>query len=398
MSRRRVALVVPGLEEGGGVPVVALFLHRVLTRTDRYEPRLISVPMSSVDATSVRLADPTTWTRGVRVRSGTWAGRPFRHVGAVLAEFEFQRCRPRPALTSLLREHDLVQVVAGAPGWALVALEAGRPVGLQVATLVTTERQAAIRGARGARRLWSRAMTRLMTRMEARALRRVDRVFVENSWMFEHVQRMTDPERVVFAPPGIDTDRFTPPDRRDGEGYILSVGRMSDPRKNLSLLFRAYRVLTDNLADAPPLVLAGNLGPTSSDWRLASELGITERVRFHADVSDAELVELYRGALLYALSSDEEGLGLVILEAMACGCPVVATACGGPSTSVAEGATGFLVPVGDHAALAKRMHDLLVDHDLRQRMGRLARERAVECFSLEATGRLFIDWYDEVLS
>jgi glycosyltransferase involved in cell wall biosynthesis len=151
------------------------------------------------------------------------------------------------------------------------------------------------------------------------------------------------------------------------------------------------------MPEAPPLWLAGNRGPSDSDWDLARELGIFERVRFHADVSDDELVELYRGATLYALSSDEEGLGLVILEAMACGLPVVGTACGGPQTSVAEGETGFLVPVGDPAALAARMCELLEDPGLAQRMGRLARSRAVERFSPEATGRLFVDWYDEAL-
>ena len=67
-------------------------------------------------------------------------------------------------------------------------------------------------------------------------------------------------------------------------------------------------------------------------------------------LGDDELVELYRGAALLALSSDEEGLGLVILEAMASGIPVVSTACGGPQTSVVDGETGFLTPVGDAAA------------------------------------------------
>jgi glycosyltransferase involved in cell wall biosynthesis len=172
---------------------------------------------------------------------------------------------------------------------------------------------------------------------------------------------------------------------------------MSDPRKNLPVLLRSYRALIDALPDAPPLVLAGNRGPTASDLELARSLGIGERMTFHENVSEAELVELYRGSALYVLSSDEEGLGLVILEAMACGCPVVSTDCGGPSTSVVEGRTGFLVPTGDHAALAERMRALLADPDRRERMGRLARARTVEKFSLEATGRLFVDWYDEVL-
>ena len=122
-------------------------------------------------------------------------------------------------------------LLEGQEPFARVALGAGRPVGLQVATLAAAERRAACRSARGLRRWWVRAMTRALTRMEAAALRRVDRVFVENAWMLEHVARTAGSSRVVFAPPGVDTDRFTPPERRDGAGHILSVGRMSDPRK-----------------------------------------------------------------------------------------------------------------------------------------------------------------------
>lgn len=394
----RVALVVPGLEQGGGVPVVAMFLHRVLAESGRYLPELVSIAMSSRDDSSVRLLAPNTWHRGVRVRDGEWSGKPLRHVGASLVELEFQRYRPRRVLTDLLRSFDLVQVVAGVPAWALVTRDVGRPVGLQVATLVAVERVAIASHRSGVLAVWQRLMTRLLTRWEVTALRRVDAVFVENQWMYDRLRGLMDASKVIFAPPGIDTDVFRPTDsgpRRDES--ILSVGRLSDPRKNVALLFRAYRQLLESTPAAPELVLAGNAGPTPDDWELARSLGIADRVRFLENVTRAELVELYQHAALYVLSSDEEGLGLVILEAMACGCPVVSTDCGGPSTSVVQGETGFLVPLGDAEALAEKMRALVTDAELRRRMGTRARERAVSVFSLEATGRLFLDWFDRAL-
>jgi glycosyltransferase involved in cell wall biosynthesis len=114
-------------------------------------------------------------------------------------------------------------------------------------------------------------------------------------------------------------------------------------------------------------------------------------------VSQDELATLYRNATLYVVSSDEEGLGLTILEAMASGRPVVSTACGGPSTTVVEGETGLLVPVGDAAALAEAMRSVLDAPARADRMGRKARERAEEQFSVRATGERFLEVYDHLL-
>jgi len=110
------------------------------------------------------------------------------------------------------------------------------------------------------------------------------------------------------------------------------------------------------------------------------------------------LAELYRNALFFVLSSNEEGLGIVILEAMASGLPVVSTACGGPATSLVHGETGLLTPVGDARALADAMQTLLGDSDLRRRMGTEGRRVAEERFSLAAAGKVFLDSYDEVFS
>jgi glycosyltransferase involved in cell wall biosynthesis len=398
MRRARVALVVPALEEGGGVPVVALFLQRILEESGRYEPRFVSVAMSSRDADSRRLVSPASWG-GPRVRDGEWNGRTFRHVGAVFPEFEFQRYKPRPLLTRELDACDLVQVVSGSPNWALVASESRRPVLLQVATLAEVERVELLRTGPLPLRLWRGWMTRALARMDETALQHVDAAFVENQWMYDHLRERMDHDRVIFAPPGVDTDRFHPAQTPATEsGHILCVGRFADPRKRIALLFEAYALLRERFPEAPTLILAGATGPTEPDWARAEELGVREAVDFRERVPEEELLELYRTASLFALSSDEEGLGLVILEAMASAIPVVSTACGGPATSVVDGETGWLVPRGDAEALAAAMAKTLGDRELLQRMGREARRRAVESFSIAATGRLFLERYDRLLS
>jgi len=397
----RVALVVPSLSEGGGVPGVARFLSNALEASDRFAPYMISLAMSSRDDASIRLLEPRSWVDGLQVREGTWRDRPYRHVGARMVELEFMRYAPRRPLTELVRHADLVQVVAGTPCWALAAIRCEAPVLLQVATLTSSERDRRHRVERGALAGWRRAMSAITKRLDRLALRNVDRVFVENRWMEREAASVCGSERVVFAPPGVDTDRFHP--RRNGdppveEDYILSVARFSDPRKNVELLFQAYARLVDRVPSSPPLWLAGSSPPPEDAWRVARKLGVADGIRYLGRVSDDELARLYRDALFFVLSSEEEGFGLVLAEAMASGSPVVSTACGGPDDLVTDGEDGFLVPVGDASMLSEVMFRLAERREVRTRMGRHARQTAVERYSHQVAGGRFLREYEEVLA
>ena len=398
---KRIALVVPGFEEDGGVPAVARFLAHVLRESGRYEPSFISLPMSSKDPSSLRLLSPSSWLRGLRCEQSEWRGETFTHVGAFVSEFEFQRYRPRRALTELMASFDLVQIVAGAPAWGWIARDLTIPTGMQVATLVATERLGLPSVGDPVSRGWRSLMTRVTTRLESHGLACVDAVFVENEWMNDFLRSSIGSERVIFAPPGVDTKLFCPAEEAppvEAPGVIICVGRLGDPRKRVDLLFDAYARLSDRLEDPPRLLLAGFSAPSEANWVKARTLGVAERIEFRADVSRQELVDLYRSASISVLSSDEEGLGIVIVEAMACGLPVVSTDCGGPSTSIVHGETGMLVPCDDAEALASAMHALMVDPEKRARMSRRARTRSVEVFSLEASARPFLDWYDRALA
>ena len=405
-SPRRVALVVPALTESGGVATVGRFLYRVLQDAPDFQPEFVSVPLSSSDEASVRLTEPTTWLRGVQVDQDTWEGAPYRHVGAVGVELEFQRYRPRPDLTKLLNDYDLVQIVAGTPAWGLLAEPLQPPVTLQVATRARVERRRALEDGDGLRTLWRRVMAHITSRMEDRALSHADAVFVENAWMYDYVSRHLPDERVHFSPPGVDTYAFRPAgpeDRRPTlldpitDDYILSVGRFADPRKNIELLMEAYGRLASRRDDVPHLVLVGRTPPPVEAWASVRDHGVARKVTFLEDVDAETLRALYRHAGIVALSSDEEGLGLVLLEAMASGVPVVSTDCGGPSTVVDDGVTGLLTPVGDAAAFADALASLVEHPERARQMGRAGRERAVNEFSLDAAGGRFLEIYRELV-
>ncbi len=395
-QKHSVALVVPDLSNHSGVPAVALFLHRIIEASGRYSPELISLSTSARDANSTRLSSPASWLRKATKSEGVWQGLKYRHVGAEFTELEFQRYRPRRVLTELLSKFEIVQVVAGCPPWALVTKSYQGKVALQVATLSAVERASMLRQSPPARRAWLWLMTKINTLVERPALRRADVVFVENRWMYDLLRAEHGESKIVFAPPGIDTHFFQPADYKP-DGYFLCVGRFNDPRKNVRLLFDAYHRLREERAGAPPLVLAGELAPLASDMAYAESLGILPHLKIYESVPLEKLRSLYQNASLFLLSSNEEGLGLVIAEAMACGIPVVSTSCGGPETLVVEGVTGHLTPVGDAGAMKSKVMRLLDDVELRRRMGEAARMRAVESFSLEAAGKVFLDHYDALL-
>jgi len=395
----RIAFVVPALTEGGGVPEVARFLLRTAGAAGA-DCRIVSLESASRSPLGSRLLAPGSWRRGVQTRSGEWEGHAFTEVGAAWSEFEFQRYRPRSPLTRLIADCDVVQVVCGSAAWANSVLGCGRRVSVHVATRAKVERRrrdAALRGPAG---LWRRAMTPLTDRFDAAALRRADAVQVMNPWMLDYARGL-NAQRAVdirIAPPGVDAAMFCPAPLRTaaGGGYIFCVGRLDDPRKQVELLLEAYALLPPDVRAAATLKLAGSSAPAPAFWRRAQALGLDASIDFVHKPDRAALVRLYQGASAFALPSDEEGFGMVLLEAMACGVPVVSTRSGGPDAIVSDGDDGFLVARGDAAALADRLQRLSRAPALNDAMGRAARTTVERRYAEAVAGKVFVDVWERL--
>jgi glycosyltransferase involved in cell wall biosynthesis len=392
---RRVALVTHTLE--GGVWSVTEFLRRALLRSGLFETDTILLATSYNDRASVKLISPKTWFKGPQVIQGSQNGQPYTHIGAVMAEFEFQHYLPRSVLTGILNQYDLIQIVAGTPAWAVVARGLNRPVCLFAATLAKEERASLLQCKAGWKKIWIKQMTRWTNYLDQKGLSSADCVFAESVYTLNLYAPIVNPTQLVLGPPGVDTNYFSPKPSYDPEGYILSVGRFGEPRKNIRLLFEAFYRLRQISLRVPQLILAGSTGPTSEDWGFSESLGISQYIKVFTDVSVNQLRELYQNARFFVLSSSEEGLGLVILEAMACGLPIVSTDCGGPSTAVEQGVTGLLTPVGDVEALAVAMKQLLESPNLCRAMGQRGRQRVENHFSIETAGQAYLDKYIEIL-
>ncbi|MEE1927019.1 glycosyltransferase [Streptomyces sp. TRM 70351] len=197
------------------------------------------------------------------------------------------------------------------------------------------------------------------------------------------------PSRTSVVPCGVDTGEFSPrgapaavPERT--QPYrLLAAGRLV-PRKGFDLAVRA-------LADVPgaELLVAGGPGAARLDGdaearrlrALAREYGVADRVRLLGAVGHEAMPALIRSADLMLATPVYEPFGIVPLEAMACGVPVVATAVGGQLDSVADHVTGRLVPPGDRQALAGAVNALLRSGQTRAAYGAAGRRRALARFS-----------------
>jgi len=193
------------------------------------------------------------------------------------------------------------------------------------------------------------------------------------------------PVRLEVISGGVDIERFTPgPGRRMGR--VLFVGRLA-PHKGLEYLIDAV---------APPFSLT-IVGPVvDREYAAALRRRAEGRpVTFAGAVDDGRLVEEYRTAMVTVLPSVfvsaggertvvPELLGLVVLESMACGTPVIVTRVASLPELVEDGVTGFVVPPNDPGAIRDRLEYLSAHPEAVERMGRLARERVAREFTWDA--------------
>lgn len=177
------------------------------------------------------------------------------------------------------------------------------------------------------------------------------------------------------------------------EMVLLHIGRFAAEKNHLLLIQAFARAIKDypNMQ----LWLVGDGELRGKVEATVMEKGLQEKVSFLGIRSD--IPQLLAKSDLFVLSSDYEGVPLTILEAMAAGKPVVATAVGGVPELVEEVKTGILVPPRDPEALAQAILRLGKDPEQRRRMGEAGRKRAINCFDIEKTARAYEDLYLELL-
>ncbi len=211
------------------------------------------------------------------------------------------------------------------------------------------------------------------------------------------------PGEYRVIPNGVDVERFSHPALRplerfdDGRPNVLFLGRL-ERRKGFTHLLRAFARVKAELPQAR-LIVVGAYGRKEEEFfaRYAGRQGMAG-VEFVGYVAEDELPRYYRSAHVFcAPSTGCEGFGLVLLEAMAAGRPIVASDIAGYRSVVRHGREGLLVPPGDVAAIAEALLALLRSPERRAEMGRQGRARAA-AYSWDRVARQVMGYYEELLA
>lgn len=186
---------------------------------------------------------------------------------------------------------------------------------------------------------------------------------------------------VHVIPCGVDTDQFRPQRLTAGLPYLVCVARLK-PFKNQQLLLKACALLRSRGVEFR-CVLVGD-GPCREELEaLCAHLQLEEVVQFAGAAVQDDVIGWWQRAAVAVLPSNSEGMPVCLMEAASCGVPAVATRVGGIPELIEEGVTGLIVPPGDAGRLAAAVEKLVRAPELAARMGRAARERAEQRFSLK---------------
>lgn len=382
MNRQtRVCLITNDPAQKGGAGGYFRAVFEVLRSRSDLEMEILSLPPAGDHRLDL---EPWAYAFGGNpgTRAGEFEGTPVLYSGGA------RRLEPlafRAARTNWLpriQAADAVIAVSGAAlvGWPLTG--SGVRYLFFTATSLDDERKHAQRG-------WARDLLYQINRpwlrdMERQVYQKASLIFTLTPAMHRIISAESGvpPARFRVFPMPVDAGRYSPAPEAFQPGTILWMARHEDPRKNTALLLQAAARLAAFFPGLR-LVLAGSPLPDRL-LKLSRSLGLTERIEAPGWVDEDRKIELLRQADVFVIPSDQEGLCIAGLEAMACGVPVVSTRCVGPEVFVKDGVNGFLVGRGDADGLADKIKLLLGDRACRERMGGAARKIVEDEFSPSA--------------
>ena len=397
-NKRRIAMFFHGFS-GGGMEHSMLRLaagivargHAVEIVVGRRHGELKDRIPTSVSVTEIGEKKPKEELASIRaclfrVGTDTW---PFLFGKKLKKLRPFQKCVELPAFANYLRHKEPDAVLAAEPRYNLIATLARRSARVKTRVVISERVQSSLRAADQGP--WAYPHLHNLLRrgyMSADAIVAVSNGVADDLAAFARIPRqristvynpVIGPDVLALAEEPLDHPWFVP----NSPPVILAAGRIDRQKDYLTLLRAFARVREKRQAR---LVILGAPGQGCEDYAeeiqsLASELRVSEDVSFPGFVANP--FPYMARAALFALSSVYEGLPGVLIQALACGCPVVSTACpSGPEEILEDGRYGPLVPVGDAQAMAdaisKSLDQPLPKEMLRARGARFSVQRAVD--------------------
>lgn len=217
-------------------------------------------------------------------------------------------------------------------------------------------------------------------------------VFVSNALKEQAVQAGLNGKRMTILYNGVDEEMFSihKKDTATHVMNILAVGNLESV-KGFRFLIDAFFIVSKKYSQPANLVIVGNGSLKSDLEEQVHELNLGEQVKFVSSMPQRDLVDYYQNTDLLCVPSLQEAFGCVIVEAMACGTPVVASCVGGIA-EIVDSTSGILVPPGNPEALAQALVDALE----REWDSNLIRDRVLKNFTWRHAGKAFLNLIQEV--
>jgi len=217
-------------------------------------------------------------------------------------------------------------------------------------------------------------------------------------------------DNIEIIPPGVDIYRFRMLRASEQitkinlpEKYILNLSRI-DSNKGHDLLLKAYARIADKANDIHLVIGGGSPSPKARETeifdmmrKIIRENKIENKVHLVGYITDEMMLPYYQNALLFVLPSIFEPFGMTTQEAMACGCPVIASKFGGIKNAITHGKNGLLIDPGDEMQFAETMRILVNDEVMRKRIGKSGSVLIRNEYSWEAIADRFLEFYAKFL-
>jgi glycosyltransferase involved in cell wall biosynthesis len=239
----------------------------------------------------------------------------------------------------------------------------------------------------------------LLTRLKQFIVRRVDRMTVVSRAMRDYAQVLSDRHDIAVISMGVDLQqRFTPAAIPRKPYSLLYAGRLVE-KKGVKYLIHAMQKILQRHQDVE-LIIAGD-GPENTELRqFAIAEGVSKQIHFIGSINNSALCNLYRECTVFiapsivARDGDQEGLGLVLVEALGCECPVVATDLPAIQDVIQDGITGLVAKQKDSNDLADKIITLLDNPDLRTTLGQTGRAYVLERFDWDLITERYAELFD----
>lgn len=241
-----------------------------------------------------------------------------------------------------------------------------------VSTPYDDDRSERVKKIRGVYKFVDRLASPCMHRIEKKILKNSSYIFALSNYSKIQFEKLLGKSRSNMVLCGFPMDpKIQEPRTPPAEPVIIAVGRFSDPRKNIDMLIRAFEKIAEEIPQAKMYVVGQK--PSLEKLRdLNQKYNHFKKIIFTGQVTQADLSSLYRNASLMLVTSYQEGLGIVGLEALSYGIPIIATHCGGPSDYVIENYTGYLASIDNDTCMATKAIKVLKNPELHAKMMRNA--------------------------